>query len=177
VGAARIVARASGTVAGTAFADRVFEVVDDELARDWLIDDGTTVATGDTIVRLRGALASLLVAERTALNGLARLSGIATATAEFVEAMAGTGATLIDTRKTTPGWRTLEKRATLAGGALNHRLGLFDMVLIKENHIRAAGGVREALDAVREGAEREGLQVEIEVRTLAELEDVLFRPP
>ncbi|MFV1986689.1 MAG: carboxylating nicotinate-nucleotide diphosphorylase [Gemmatimonadota bacterium] len=176
-GSARIVARAEGRVAGVAFADRVFEVVDDDLARDWMLKDGAGAGAGDTLVRIRGSLASILVAERTALNGLARLSGIATATAEFVRAVEGTGATLIDTRKTTPGWRALEKRATLAGGARNHRMGLFDMVLIKENHVRAAGGIRQALDSVRAGAAREGLQVEIEVSTLAELEDALSLPP
>ena len=176
-GSARIVARAEGRVAGVAFADRVFEVVDGDLERDWMLTEGAGAEAGDTLVRIRGSLASILVAERTALNGLARLSGIATATAEFVRAVEGTGVTLIDTRKTTPGWRALEKQATAAGGARNHRMGLFDMVLIKENHVRAAGGIRRALDSVRAGAAREGLQVEIEVGTLAELEDALSRPP
>lgn len=176
-GTATIVARAAGTVAGVGFADRVFEVVDPDLTRTWHVGDGAAVDVGDTLVSVEGALASILTAERTALNGLARLSGIASATATFVTAIQGTGATLIDTRKTTPGWRRLEKSATVAGGARNHRMGLYDMVLIKENHIRSAGGVTAALEAVRAGADREGLQVEIEVSTLAELDEALRRPP
>ena len=177
-GTAAIVARAQGVIAGTDFADAVFAVADSSLGREWVAGDGTRVKPEDVVVRLDGSLASILKAERTALNGLGRLSGIATATAIYVAALEGTAATLIDTRKTTPGWRRLEKAATRVGGARNHRMGLFDMVLIKENHIRGAGGVIEALEAVRGPAEREGLQVEIEVSTLAELDLVLSsRPP
>ncbi|MDX1393385.1 MAG: carboxylating nicotinate-nucleotide diphosphorylase [Gemmatimonadota bacterium] len=177
VGSARIVARAAGTVAGLGFADRVFERVDPGLERRWAVSDGGRVAAGDAVGAIDGTLASILSGERTALNGLAHLSGIATLTARFATAIAGTGAALVDTRKTTPGWRSLEKAATVAGGAVNHRMGLYDMVLIKENHIRAAGGVIPALDAVRARAASEGLLVEIEVTTLAELDDALTREP
>ncbi len=177
-GRAVIVAKSDGVVAGVAFAEAVFDAADPSLAREWSVDDGARVGPGDVLVRVSGPLASVLVAERTVLNGLARLSGIASATAAYVDAVRGTGATVIDTRKTTPGWRSLEKAATRAGGAGNHRMGLYDMVLIKENHIRCAGGVLEALEAVREPAQREGLQVEIEVDTLADLDLVLStRPP
>jgi nicotinate-nucleotide pyrophosphorylase (carboxylating) len=177
MGTARIVAKADGVVAGRAFAERVFATVDAGLRGHWLVEDGSPVRAGNPLVTIEGSLASILTAERTALNGLARLSGIATLTAAFVAAIDGTGAELIDTRKTTPGWRRLEKAATVAGGARNHRMGLHDMVLIKENHIRAAGGIAAALQAVRSAASEEGLQVEIEVSTLAELEEVLVSPP
>lgn len=176
-GSARIFARADGVVAGIDFADGVFAEVDGELTREWRVADGARVHAGEELVTVRGSLRSILTAERTALNGLARLSGIATHTARFVRAIEGTTATIVDTRKTIPGWRQLEKRATLAGGARNHRMGLYDMVLIKENHIKAAGGVRRALEAVRVHAEAEGLEVEIEVATLAELEEALALSP
>lgn len=177
LGAARIISRAAGVVAGVEFADRVFAAVDERLRPDWRVGDGSRVAPGDEIVRLEGPLAGILTAERTALNGLAHLSGIATRAAAFVEAVAGTRARIVDTRKTTPGWRRLEKAATVAGGAANHRMGLYDMVLIKENHIRAAGGVGAALDAVRQRAAAEGLEVEIEVTDMDELEDALAGGP
>jgi len=177
LGSARIIARDAGVIAGLDFAEGVFAEVDDELSRNWRIADGARVTAGEELLSIRGSLRSILAAERTALNGLARLSGIATLTARFAQAIEGTKATIIDTRKTTPGWRRLEKRATVAGGAMNHRMGLYDMVLIKENHIRAAGGVREALEAVMPRAEAEGLEVEIEVTTSAELEDALALSP
>jgi len=176
-GSARILARSAGVVAGVDFAEGVFAEVDDDLSRDWRIADGARVTVDEELLLVRGSLRSILAAERTVLNGLARLSGIATLTARFVAAIEGTTATIIDTRKTTPGWRRLEKRATVAGGALNHRMGLYDMVLIKENHIRAAGGIRRALEAVMPHAEAAGLDVEIEVTTAAELEDALALSP
>lgn len=176
-GRARIVARAEGVVAGRRAADRVFARVDPDLLRTWRIEDGARVARGDEIVRVAGSMRAILAAERTALNVLARLSGIATAAARFVAAVEGTGATIIDTRKTTPGWRALEKAATVSGGAGNHRMGLYDMVLIKENHIRAAGGISAALEAVAAPAEAAGITVEIEVRDLDELEEALAHRP
>ncbi len=176
-GRAAIIARAPGVVAGTGPAAAAFDAVEPALEVCWQREDGQKVGPGETVARVGGPLRGVLTAERTALNFLARLSGIATLTARFVEAVSGTGCRVTDTRKTTPGWRVLEKAATAAGGAVNHRMGLYDMVLVKENHIRAAGGIREALEAVRASAVREGLEVEIEVTTLAELEEALDGAP
>jgi nicotinate-nucleotide pyrophosphorylase (carboxylating) len=131
------------------------------------------VTGGDTVIRVSGSLRSILAAERTALNFLARLSGIATLTARFVAATADTDCRVADTRKTTPGWRALEKYAVATGGGMNHRTGLFDMVLIKENHIRAAGGVVAALEAAIPRARQEGLEVEVEVTNEDELRAAL----
>jgi nicotinate-nucleotide pyrophosphorylase (carboxylating) len=130
---------------------------------------GDRAREGDCIAEVEGLARTLLTCERTALNFVQRLSGIATMARRFVEAVAGTNCKVLDTRKTTPGWRRLEKMAAAAGGVTNHRMGLYDAVLIKNNHIVAAGGVRAALEAVR-GC---NLPVEIEVRTRAELEEAL----
>jgi nicotinate-nucleotide pyrophosphorylase (carboxylating) len=131
--------------------------------------DGTLLAAGGEIARVRGPARDLLTRERVALNFLQHLSGIASLARKYVDAVAGTGCQILDTRKTTPGLRQMEKMAARAGGATNHRMGLFDAILIKNNHITAAGGVRSALAAV-EGSE---LPVEIEVRTRAELDEAL----
>jgi nicotinate-nucleotide pyrophosphorylase (carboxylating) len=176
-GRARIVAREAGIVAGTDPAGATFDAVDPKLEVSWDREDGSPVAAGETIGTVAGPLRALLVAERTALNFLGRLSGIATLTSRFVAAVAGTGCRVTDTRKTTPGWRFLEKAATRAGGAINHRRGLFDMVLVKENHIRAAGGIGRALELVRDPARMEGLAVEVEVTSLDELEEALAGSP
>ncbi len=176
-GSARVVARETGVVAGTGPATRTFHRVDESLRVSWEREDAGRVEAGESVGRVEGSLGSILSAERTALNFLAHLSGIATLTARFVAAVEGTGCRVTDTRKTMPGWRTLEKAATRAGGAVNHRLGLYDMVLIKENHIRAAGGIAAALEGVRAGAAREGLEVEIEVTTLEELRRALAGRP
>lgn len=130
---------------------------------------GSSVQDGDVIARVEGKARTLLECERTALNFLQRLSGIATAASRFAGAVAGTGCKVLDTRKTTPGLRRLEKMAAAAGGATNHRMGLFDAILIKNNHIAAAGGVRAAIERAR-GA---GLPIEIEVRSRAELDEAL----
>ncbi|MDX1577861.1 MAG: carboxylating nicotinate-nucleotide diphosphorylase [Gemmatimonadota bacterium] len=177
VGRARIIARSPGIIAGTEPAGRVFAAIDEGVEVAWEGGDGGRVAAGDRIARLEGPLRSILSAERVALNFLARLSGVATLAARYVEAVAGSGATIVDTRKTTPGWRRLEKDAVVAGGATNHRMGLYDMVLIKENHARACGGIAAALEAVAAGAAREGLEVEVEVSTLDELEEALSGEP
>src|SRR5690606_2488772 len=129
-------------------------------------------APGDVVLRVTGPLGPLLTAERTALNFLGRLSGIATLTHHFVQAVRGTGARVLDTRKTTPGWRLLEKAAVVAGGGSNHRVGLHDFVLVKDNHILAAGGIRAAVERVRASAVAKGLPLEVEVTTLEELEEV-----
>jgi len=172
-GEADIVAKAAGVVAGVEVAADVFWRFDPRLELEVDVEDGDTVVPGDRVLRATGSLESILGAERTALNFLGRLSGIATAARRFVDSLEGTGCRVLDTRKTTPGWRTLEKQAAASGGAVNHRAGLYDMVLIKENHIRAAGGVTEALAAAIAPARRAGLEVEIEVTDLAELDQAL----
>lgn len=176
-GRARIVARSPGVLAGTQAASLVFRRLDPELGATWRVGDGDRVERGDALLLLEGRLRPILTGERTALNFLGRLSGIATLAARFVAAVRGTGCAIADTRKTTPGWRVLEKEAVAAGGATNHRMGLYDMVLIKENHAEAAGGVGAALAAVRDRASAAGIPVEVEVRSLAELEEALRGRP
>ncbi len=131
--------------------------------------DGDYATDGDVIATVSGSARTLLECERVALNFLQRLSGVATAARRFADAVAGTGCRVLDTRKTTPGMRVLEKKAAAAGGVTNHRMGLFDAILIKNNHIAAAGGVRQAIEAARSA----GLPIEIEVRTKGELEQAL----
>ena len=172
-GQAEIVAKATGVLAGVDVAAAVFRRFDPRLELQVGSSDGDAVGPGDRVLLVSGSLESILGAERTALNFLGRLSGIASAAGRFVEVMEGTGCRVLDTRKTTPGWRELEKLAAASGGAVNHRSGLYDMVLIKENHIRAAGGAAEALAAAIGPAREAGLEVEIEVTELAELEQVL----
>ena len=174
-GRARVVARAAGVVAGTAAFAEVYRQVDAAVEIEHLVADGTAVDPGALVAEARGSFASLLVAERVALNFLQRLSGVATLAHRFARAVEGTGARVVDTRKTTPGWRALEKAAVLAGGAGNHRAGLHDAYLIKENHVAGAGGIGPALAAAR-ARDGRGLPVEIEVRSLAELEEALASP-
>ncbi|MFK7739991.1 MAG: carboxylating nicotinate-nucleotide diphosphorylase [Planctomycetota bacterium] len=133
-GAGRIFAKADGVLAGMACAVRCFELLDSSCELEVVLDDGSSFAPGDDVLRFRGDMIALLSAERTALNFLQRLSGVATKTRRFVDLVAGTGASILDTRKTTPGLRHVEKAAVLAGGGVNHRIGLFDQVLLKENH-------------------------------------------
>jgi len=167
-----IVAKQPLVVAGAECVLEVFQMVDPDLAVELLVSDGERVGSGDVLARLAGSTRAILTGERTALNFLGRLSGIATLTRSFTDAVAGTGARVIDTRKTTPGWRLLEKAAVRAGGGANHRVGLYDMVLVKDNHADARGGVAAAARAAIDKNTR-GLAVEVEVRTLQELEDVL----
>jgi nicotinate-nucleotide pyrophosphorylase (carboxylating) len=176
-GEAVILAREPGVVCGVGVVERVFATVDRGLRVVFDVGDGGHVSSGDRVVAVSGSLCSILTAERTALNFLARLSGVATLTARYVEAVGDLACRIADTRKTTPGWRVLEKYAVATGGGLNHRSGLYDMVLIKENHIRAAGGVSEAVRAARAGADREDLDVEVEVTDEAELLEALACGP
>lgn len=169
---ARIVAKAPGVLAGVEVAREVFRQVDDRLSFRAEAEDGAAVEPGQVVVRLEGPASAVLSGERVALNFLQRLSGVATLTRAYVERVAGTGARILDTRKTTPGLRNLEKAAVRAGGGTNHRTGLFDMVLIKENHVTAAGGISAAVAAVR-GRNAERLRVEVEVRDLSELREAL----
>ncbi|MFQ5677840.1 MAG: carboxylating nicotinate-nucleotide diphosphorylase [Gemmatimonadota bacterium] len=176
-GRARIVARMAGVVAGTGPAERAFRRLDPRLQVAWRVEDGGRVAPDSEVGEIRGSLRAILTGERTALNFLSHLSGVATLTARFVEAVRGTDCRITDTRKTLPGWRELEKAATAAGGAVNHRRGLYDMVLLKENHLRVAGGVERALRAVAEPADREDLVIEVEVGDLRELQEALACRP
>lgn len=171
-GEAVVVAKADVVVAGTEPARRVFHRVDEGLDVVSLMDDGARVGPEDTILRISGSLRSILTAERVALNFLMRLSGIATYTRRFVDAVGDGPTGILDTRKTTPGWRKLEKAAVVAGGGANHRMGLHDMVLVKDNHLVAAGGVEEAVSAVKK-ANQLGIEVEVEVGTLEELDELL----
>jgi nicotinate-nucleotide pyrophosphorylase (carboxylating) len=171
---ARIEAREPLVLAGTRLAVRVFHAVDPEIRVEVLHGDGARVGEGTRVIRIEGPARGILTGERTALNFLGRLSGVATLTRRFVERVEGTGAGIVDTRKTTPGWRFLEKEAVRAGGGTNHRMGLSDMVLIKENHIVAAGGIGPAVDRVRE-MNREGIPVEVEVERPDELGDLRER--
>jgi nicotinate-nucleotide pyrophosphorylase (carboxylating) len=168
----RIFARAEGIVAGTEVAREVFRQVDPLVEVEVVRKDGSPVRPGDEVVRLSGSARSLLSAERVALNFMQRLSGVATLTRRFVEAVDGTGARVLDTRKTTPGMRSLEKAAVRTGGGVNHRSGLHDMVLVKENHVEAAGGIGAAVERIR-ALNSAGLEVEVEVRSQRELEEAL----
>ncbi len=170
-GAAEIRAKAPIVLAGLEAARRTFAALDPEVVFTGRAADGDHLGPGGLIATVEGSLRAILSAERTALNFLQRLSGIATGTARFVEAVAGTRARILDTRKTTPGWRALEKYAVRCGGGTNHRMGLYDAVLIKDNHIRAAGGVAKALDRAR-GAGRK-LPVEVEVESISALHEAL----
>jgi len=167
-----IAVRKPGVVAGIPIALRVFQLVDPNLRLVERASDGAKVAPGDVVLDLDGSAASILIGERVALNFLGHLSGVATATAALVAAVAHTRARICCTRKTTPGLRALEKYAVRCGGAVNHRMGLFDAILIKDNHIAAAGGVTAAIQAAR-AAVAKGTKLEVEVDTLAQLDEAL----
>ena len=169
---ARLVARKDGTIAGLIAAECAFRLVDPTLSFVYETPDGTTVKADATLARVEGRARSVLTAERVALNFVGHLSGVATATHALVEAIAGTRATIVCTRKTTPGLRILEKYAVRCGGGLNHRFGLDDAVLIKDNHIVAAGGIGPAIARVRE-ALAHMIRIELEVDNLAQLAEAL----
>ncbi|MBA3564403.1 MAG: carboxylating nicotinate-nucleotide diphosphorylase [Gammaproteobacteria bacterium] len=168
---ASISCRETAVLCGTPWADAVFARLDRRVRTEWLLRDGDPVAAGQEIGRLIGPARAILTGERTALNFLQVLSGTATATRAYADAIAGTGCTLLDTRKTLPGLRAAQKYAVRCGGGRNHRMGLYDAVLIKENHIAAAGGIGAALAEARRRAG--GRPVEIEVETLAQLDEAL----
>ena len=169
---ARIVARAAGTLGGLICAVSAFRLIDAHMEIVCGALDGEEVAPDTAIATIRGRTRALLTAERVALNFLGHLSGIATATRELVNTVAGTGTRIVCTRKTTPGLRTLEKYAVRCGGGFNHRFGLDDAVLIKDNHVAAAGGIRFAVERVRAGLGHM-TKLEVEVDTLAQLEEAL----
>ncbi|MPQ98177.1 carboxylating nicotinate-nucleotide diphosphorylase [Modestobacter sp. I12A-02628] len=161
-GTADLVARAPGVVAGLPVAARVFQRLAPGVTLTAGARDGDTVATGDVLLTVRGPVRALLAAERSALNIASRASGIATATRAWVEAVAGTGAVVLDTRKTTPGLRPLEKYAVRCGGGSNKRMGLYDVAMVKDNHVAAAGSVADAVALVRECAPSVPVQVEVD---------------
>jgi nicotinate-nucleotide pyrophosphorylase (carboxylating) len=169
----RFIARQPMTVCGVELIELVFAELGGVDFLGTHMHSGERAATGDVLATVRGKARTLLTGERVALNFQQRLSGIATMTRKHADAVAGTGCKILDTRKTTPGLRRLEKWATVCGGATNHRIGLFDAVLIKNNHITAAGGVRQALERVRSAGVPPGVAIEIEVRTRGELEEAL----
>ncbi|SDI27861.1 carboxylating nicotinate-nucleotide diphosphorylase [Alloyangia pacifica] len=169
---ARLRAREAGVVSGMQIARMAFHMVDPGLELTLHRPDGSTIAPGDVLLEIEGEAASILTAERVALNFAGRLSGIATITAAFVAETAGTKARITCTRKTTPGLRLVEKQAVLHGGGFNHRFSLSDAILVKDNHIAAAGGIRPVLQAIK-GQASHMVRVEIEVDTLAQLAEVL----
>jgi nicotinate-nucleotide pyrophosphorylase (carboxylating) len=169
---AELITREAAVLCGTAWFDEVFRQLDPRVRITWLRRDGDRITAGETLCRLDGPARAILTGERTALNFLQTLSGTATVTARYVEAVQGTGARILDTRKTLPGLRRAQKYAVTCGGGHNHRFGLYDAVLIKENHIAAAGSVRAALAAARAQAATD-MPVEVEVESPAQLREAL----
>jgi nicotinate-nucleotide pyrophosphorylase (carboxylating) len=165
-------ARKTGRLCGSGVAATAFRLLDPQIAFDVTLEDGADLRPGDTIAAIRGSARAILSAERTALNFLCRLSGIATATQRLVRASSGHKARIIDTRKTTPGLRILEKYAVRVGGGMNHRLGLDDAVLIKDNHVAFAGGITPAVEAVRRKVGHL-VKIEVEVDTIEQLIEAL----
>ncbi len=165
IGRANFLAKESGIVAGIAVSEALFRIVDEELGFSAIMNDGTFVQSGTVIASIQGSVASILKGERTALNILQRMSGIATLTKQFIDAVNGTRAKITDTRKTAPGLRLLDKLAVQLGGGINHRYGLDDMVLIKDNHITAAGGIDNAINQCHAYLSAKNYQQNIEVET------------
>ena len=174
-GTGRLVAKCGGTAAGLPVAGLVYGRIG-EVAVIPRVEEGAAFSAGDLLMTCEGSLEALVSGERLVLNFVQRLSGTATLAAEFVSELAGTGTKLLDTRKTTPGFRILEKYAVRAGGGSNHRMGLWDMALLKENHIRMAGGIGKAVKAVRAAAP-ENTKIEVEITNLEELKEALFHSP
>ncbi|HEY0054052.1 MAG TPA: carboxylating nicotinate-nucleotide diphosphorylase [Pedobacter sp.] len=174
-GRAKLLIKEDGIVAGVAVAVEIFKQVDSELKVDVFINDGAEVKYGDIVLHVTGSSYSILVAERLVLNTMQRMSGIATTTRRIVELLKGTQTKVLDTRKTTPNMRFLEKLAVKIGGGVNHRFGLYDMILIKDNHVDYSGGIKQALSAATKYRieKNKHIPIEIEVRNIAELEQVI----
>ena len=174
-GASKLLIKEDGILAGVEVAKRVFARFDPTMQVEVLINDGTRVKKGDIAMIVTGKVRSLLQTERLMLNIMQRMSGIATMTNRYVERLKGTKTHVLDTRKTTPGMRMLEKQAVKIGGGMNHRIGLFDMILLKDNHVDFAGGIRNAITRCHEYLKEKGLdlKIEIEVRNFDELNQVL----
>lgn len=174
-GSAKLLVKEDGILAGVRVARQIFHRFDSGIHFDLQKEDGSSIAPGDVVFRVKGKVHSLLQCERLVLNVMQRMSGIATTTHEYVSLLEGTGTKILDTRKTTPGMRLLEKEAVRLGGGVNHRFGLYDMILIKDNHIDFAGGIREAILGTRSYLEKKKLDLEIvvETRSLEDIEEVL----
>jgi len=174
-GKGKFLVKANGVIAGLNIAEQVFKIVDDKIVYKVLICDGEKVNAGDIVAEVEGKASSILTAERTALNFLQRMSGIATLTNSFMEKIKHTKVKILDTRKTVPGLRLLDKEAVRSGGGKNHRIGLFDMFLIKDNHIEIAGSVTNAINECKEYQRKENLNLRIEVETknLEEVKETL----
>ncbi len=169
---AKMVAKADGVVAGLPVAEMVFRKLDRDLVWNELTPDGTKVKSGDVMVEFEGSYRALLTGERTALNFLQRLSGIATMSAIYADAVKDFQTVILDTRKTLPGFNKLDKYAVKTGGASNHRIGLHDMAMIKDNHIEVAGGITAAVTAVRNSIEH-GIKIEVETTTLEQVQEAI----
>ena len=174
-GSAKLLVKDTGILAGVSFARHVFAAVDPELRMEVLLEDGAEVAEGEVAFYVHGPSRSILKAERLVLNGMQRMSAIATKTAAYVKLLEGTGTRILDTRKTTPGIRALEKWAVRIGGGQNHRFALYDMIMLKDNHIDFAGGITEAIDKTRSYLEHTGrdLKIIVEARNLPEVKEIL----
>jgi nicotinate-nucleotide pyrophosphorylase (carboxylating) len=170
VGSAELLVKEPGVVSGLAAAEAVFRALDPDVRFEQLVEEGAVVSGPTAVARVTGPERAILTGERTALNFLGRLSGIATLTRRYVDAIEGTGAAILDTRKTTPGLRQLEKHAVACGGGRNHRIGLDDGVLVKDNHLRAAGSVAAAVERLRTATD---LPVEVECDTLEQVSEAI----
>ncbi|MGZ8844282.1 MAG: carboxylating nicotinate-nucleotide diphosphorylase [Pyrinomonadaceae bacterium] len=167
----RVISKEDGIVAGLAVARAAFQMLDKEVEFEFFARDGDKVETAQTLAKIRGPARAILTAERTALNFLGRMSGIATRTRQFVNEVSGTRATILDTRKTAPNLRACDKLAVRLGGAANHRMGLYDMILIKDNHIDFAGSINEAVKRARK--HNQSLQIDVEARSLSDVSEAL----
>ncbi|MBT4679190.1 MAG: carboxylating nicotinate-nucleotide diphosphorylase [Flavobacterium sp.] len=174
-GKAKLLVKDTGIIAGVAFAKKVFEYLDSDLHLETFINDGAKVHHGDVVFHVSGKSQSILQAERFVLNAMQRMSAIATKTAFFVDLLKGTNTKILDTRKTTPGIRALEKWAVKIGGGVNHRFALYDMIMIKDNHIDFAGGISEAITKTKAYLEEKNLEIKIivEARSIDEIEEIL----
>ena len=174
-GKAKLLVKDTGIIAGVAFAKKVFEYFDSDLHLEMFINDGAKVHHGDVVFHVSGKSQSILQAERFVLNAMQRMSAIATKTAFFVDLLQGTNTKILDTRKTTPGIRALEKWAVKIGGGVNHRFALYDMIMIKDNHIDFAGGISEAITKTKAYLEKKNLEIKIivEARSIDEIEEIL----
>ena len=174
-GAAKLLVKDQGIIAGVSFAKLVFEAVDKELEVDVLIQDGTPVKHGDIVLYVEGRSQSILKAERLVLNAMQRMSAIATKTRKYVDMLEGTNTRILDTRKTTPGIRALEKWAVKIGGGENHRFALYDMIMLKDNHIDFSGGITPAIEKTHKYLEAQGkdLKIIVEARDLEEVREIL----
>ena len=175
VGKAKLIIKEKGILAGIRVAKELFKVVDKDLKTEVLLDDGTLVAPGDIAFFISGRQLSILKSERLVLNIMQRMSGIATSTYEYTKQLEGLRTKILDTRKTTPGFRFLEKEAVRIGGGMNHRMGLFDMIMLKDNHIDYAGGIEKAIHLTRDYLFKNNLdlKVEIEARSIKDIQTIL----